>query len=256
MVADGKEKLTAMSFFDHLEDLRRVLVTALIILVVGICGAWFVSAPILNFLIRLLPENMPAHVFSPPEAFLIRLKVSAATALFLGAPIILWQIWSFLAPALYRNEKIKVRSLFLLSTMLFYLGTSFAYLVIIPTIMNYFFRLLTDQMRMTVGVTQLFAIVAKLSVAFGIVFQLPLVIFILTLMNLVSPRWLISQWRVAFIVMLVFSAILTPPDLVSQMLMTGPLFLLFIVSALISMLVERKRDEEAAAGSVDSPQDL
>lgn len=251
----GDDQLTSMSFLDHLGDLRRVLVTVLVILVAGMAGAWFVSAPILDFIIRLLPANMPAHVFSPPEAFLIRLKVSAATALFIGAPIILWQIWTFLAPALYRHEKVKIRSLFLLSTLLFYLGTAFAYLVIIPTVMDYFFRLLTDQMQMTIGVSQLFAIVAKLSVAFGIVFQLPLVIFILTIMGLVSPRWLLAQWRVAILVMLIFSAVLTPPDIVSQVLMTGPLFLLYMISTLLSMLVERRR-QEPAAGSVDTPRDL
>ncbi len=251
-----QEKLTAMSFLDHLDDLRKVLMTMLIIVLVGTVGAWFVSGFILEFLIRLLPEDMPAHIFSPPEAFLIRLKVSAATALFVGAPIVLWQVWSFLAPALYKHEKVKIRGLFLLSSALFYTGTAFAYLVIIPTIMGYFFRLLTDNMMMTVGISQLFAIVAKLSVAFGIVFQLPLVIFILTLMDLVSPRWLISQWRIAILVMLVFSSVLTPPDVVSQVLMTGPLFLLYIGSALISMLVERKRKEEADGGSVDTPRDL
>lgn len=255
MANGAREKLASMPFLDHLEDLRKVLITTLVIVAVGTGAAWFVSGPILDFVIRLLPENMPAHIFSPPEAFLIRLKVSAATALFVGAPIVLWQIWSFLAPALYQHEKVKIRGLFLMSTLLFYLGTAFAYLVIIPTVMGYFFRLLTDSMRMTVGISQLFAIVAKLSVAFGIVFQLPLIIFVLTLMRLVSPRWLLGQWRIALIVMLVFSAVLTPPDIVSQVLMTGPLFLLYLVSTLVSMLVER-RQREAEGGSVDSPGDL
>ena len=245
--------LTSMPFMQHLDELRHVLVTMITILAVGTLAAWFFSARILAVITELLPGQAPAHIFSPPEAFLIRLKVSAATALFVGVPIILYKIWSFVAPGLYRHEKLKLRPLFLTSTLLFYAGTVFAYLVIIPITLGYFYRLVPENVQMTVGVSQLFAMVAKLSVAFGIVFQLPLIIFLLTLMGLASPRWLLSQWRVAFLVMLVFSAVLTPPAIISQLAMSLPLLLLYLGSALLSMLVERRRRESS---SVDTPRDL
>ena len=243
-----------MPFMQHLAELRKVLITVALIVGLGTGVAWYFSGRILSVLTGLLPDNAPAHIFSPPEAFLIRLKVSAATALFAGVPLILWQIWSFVAPGLYQHERKKIRPLFLVSTLLFYVGTMFSYVVITPITMGYFYRLVPEHVQMTVGISQLFSMVAKLSVAFGLVFQLPLVIFLLTLLGLVSPRWLIQQWRIALLIMLVFSAVLTPPDVISQIAMAVPLFLLYIISALVSMLVERRK--EARAGSVDTPEGL
>ncbi len=231
-----------------------MLITVALIVVLGTGVAWYFSGRILSVLTELLPDEAPAHIFSPPEAFLIRLKVSAATALFAGVPLILWQIWGFVAPGLYKHEQKKIRPLFAVSTLLFYAGTTFSYVVITPITMGYFYRLVPENVNMTVGISQLFAMVAKLSVAFGLVFQLPLVIFLLTPLGLVSPRWLIRQWRTALLIMLVFSAVLTPPDVISQVAMTVPLFLLYIVSALVSMLVERKKSP--SGGSVDTPEGL
>lgn len=248
-----EDSLPRMPFLQHLAELRKVLVTALVVLVAGTAAAWFASGRILSVLTKLMPGEDVAHIFSPPEAFLIRLKVSAATALFVGVPVILFQIWRFLAPALYGHERRRLIPLFLVSTGLFYGGTVFAYLVITPIMLAYFWRLVPAGVMMTVGISQLFAIVAKLSVAFGVVFQLPLIIFMLSLMGLVSPRWLLRQWRIALVVLLVFSAVLTPPDIISQLFMTVPLFLLYLVSVGLSLLVERRRPP---AGSVDTPEGL
>ena len=132
MAASSSERdsLPRMPFLQHLEALRSVLITALVVVGVGTLVAWPFAGRLLDFVIRLLPDDMPAHVFAPAEAFLIRLKVSAAAGLFAGAPIVLWKVWSFLAPALYRAERRRVSALFILSTLLFYAGTAFAYLVI------------------------------------------------------------------------------------------------------------------------------
>jgi len=247
------EQLASMPFMQHLAELRQVLIVALVILCVGTLAAWFFSARILSVLTELLPDDSPAHVFSPAETFLIRLKVSAATALFLGVPIILYKIWGFVAPGLYRHEKSKLRPLFLTSTVLFYTGTVFAYMIIIPITLGYFYRLKPENVTMTIGISELFSMVAKLSVAFGVVFQLPLIVLLLSLMGLVTPGWLLKQWRVALIVLLTFSAIMTPPDLISQLAMAVPVFVLYLVSALIALILGRRK---RLPGSVDSPPDL
>jgi sec-independent protein translocase protein TatC len=244
------ESLASMPFMQHLGELRKVLIAVGVVLVIGIACAWYFSDDILSLITKLLPEGAPAHIFSPPEAFMIRLKVSAAVALFIGVPFILYRIWSFVAPALYGHEKKRLQPLFIISTLLFYTGTTFSYVVITPITISYFYRLMPPDVVMTVGASSLFAMVAKLSVAFGIVFQLPLIIFVLTLMGVVSPRWLVKKWRIAFMVMLVFSAVLTPPDVISQMAMTIPLFVLFVISCLISMVVERKK--KGKSDNIDS----
>ena len=237
----GNERLADMPFMEHLRDLRGLIITIFVVLLVGTLATWYFSDEILDMISGLLPEGEVTHIFSPPETFLIRLKVSAVCGLILGIPFVLWRLWSFIAPGLFRKERKRLLTVFTSSVLLFYAGTIFAYPVIIPIMIGYFFGLRPEESQMTVGISQLFAIVAKLSVAFGVVFQLPLVILTLSALGMISPKWLLKQWRWALIIMLVFSSVLTPPDLVSQIAMTVPLFLLFIVSGVISIVFERKK---------------
>ena len=237
-----RERLSDMPFMDHLRDLRKLVITIFVVLVVGALATWFISDEILDMLTGLLPEGEITHIFSPPETFLIRLKVSAICGLLLGIPIILYRLWSFIAPGLFLKERKRLVTVFISSVLLFYAGTVFAYTVIIPIMISYFFGLRPDDTQMTVGISQLWAVVAKLSIAFGIVFQLPLVILVLSALGMISPRWLLGQWRWALIIMLVFSSLLTPPDLVSQIAMTVPLFILFMASGLVAIVFERRKD--------------
>jgi sec-independent protein translocase protein TatC len=256
MAETEREDLPRMPFLQHLEALRSLLITAIIVVGVGTLAAWAVAGYLLDFVVRLLPAGSTAHVFAPTEAFMIRLKVSAAAALSAGAPLLIWRLWSFLAPALYRRERRRLRLLFLASTLLFYVGTAFGYLVMVPLSLKYFFGLVTPSMQMTLGITELFTLVAKLSVAFGLAFQLPILIFLLALLGLVSPRWLLGQWQMAVVAILVLSAVLTPGgDMVGQVLMAAPLLVLYLASCVLALAVARRRPS-AAGGSVDTPPPL
>jgi sec-independent protein translocase protein TatC len=253
----GEEaSLPIMPFMEHLADLRRVLIVIAVIFLVGSSAGWMVSNRVILQLTKLLPDGGPAHVFSPPEAFLIRLKVSAALALFVGLPLIMFQLWRFLAPGLYRHEKRRLVPLFVFSTLLFYAGTAYAYLVLLPIFFRFFYGLLGENVTMTPGLGQLFDMVAKLCLAFGVAFQLPIVIFVLTMLGLASPRWLLRQWRLVIIALLIVSAVLTPtPDMITQLAMALPLTLLYLISVLVALPVQRRR-QAAQRGSVDTPENL
>jgi sec-independent protein translocase protein TatC len=252
-----RDDLPRMAFLQHLEALRSLLITSVIVVVVGTAAAWAVAPRLLDLVTRLLPAGSPAHVFAPTEAFFIRLKVSAAAGLFVGAPIILWRLWRFVAPALYRHERLQLRLVLLSSALLFYAGTAFGYLIIVPLSLDYFFGLVTPDMQMTLGITELFSLVARMSVAFGIAFQLPIVIFLLSLLGLVSPRWLLAQWQMAIVVILILSAVLTPGgDMVGQSLMAAPLLLLYLISCVLALAVARRKRAPGAGGSVDTPDSL
>ncbi len=253
MADSRRDSLPRMAFLQHLEALRSLLITSVIVVVVGTAAAWAV-ARLLDLVTRLLPAGSAAHVFAPTEAFFIRLKVSMAAGLFVGAPIILWRLWSFVAPALYRHERLHLRLVLLFSALLFYTGTAFGYLIIVPLSLNYFFGLVTPDMQMTLGITDLFSLVARMSVAFGIAFQLPIVIFLLSLLGLVSPRWLLAQWQMAIVVILILSAVLTPGgDMVGQSLMAAPLLLLYLISCVLALAVAKRKRASAAGASVDTP---
>jgi sec-independent protein translocase protein TatC len=245
------EELPSMPFMQHLAELRSALITVAVILAAGTGAAWFVARPILSALTRLLPPEASANYFSPAESFMVLLKVSFITALFVCVPLIFYRIWRFVAPGLYRHEKSKIVPLFLASALLFYLGTIFAYLEIVPMTLNYFGGLQAENVKMTINISQLFTWVAKFCISFGIVFQLPLVILILSLLGLVSPVWLLRQWRHAIIIVLVISAVMTPPDVVSQVAMALPVIVLYFASAIIALVVGRRRPR-----SVDSPENL
>lgn len=254
MADQRRESLPRMPFLAHLEALRSLLIVGVIAVTVTTAAAWPVAGRILDFLITLLPPGATANVFAPAEAFMIRLKVSFATGLFASAPVLLWKLYDFLAPALYQRERVRLRVLLVCAALLFYGGTIFGYLVIVPLSLNYFFGLVTPNMQMTLGITDFFNLVAKMSVAFGIAFQLPIIIFLLSLLGLVSPRWLLSQWQMAIVVVLILSAVLTPGgDMVGQTLMAAPLILLYLISCAISLLVARRDRRRAAGGSVDTP---
>jgi len=254
MADPRRESLPRMPFLAHLEALRSLLIVGVIAVTVTTAAAWPVAGRILDFLIALLPPGATANVFAPAEAFMIRLKVSFATGLFASAPVLLWKLYDFLAPALYQRERVRLRVLLVCAALLFYGGTIFGYFVIVPLSLDYFFGLVTPSMQMTLGITDFFNLVAKMSVAFGIAFQLPIIIFLLSLLGLVSPRWLLSQWQVAIVVVLILSAILTPGgDMVGQTLMAAPLILLYLISCAISLLVARRDRQRAAGGSVDTP---
>jgi sec-independent protein translocase protein TatC len=228
-----------MSFLDHLEELRRTLFWLLGIAAVTSCGAWFVSQRVLD---ALVPPGLGKVYFSSPsEGFMVRMKASIAIGLVVAFPLLLARLWSFVAPGLFRHEKRAVVPVMLSGAILFYGGIAFGYYAVIPRMLDFFLSFSGERLAPLLNVTQYFFFVAKFALAFGIAFQLPLVLVLLSALGLVTPQRLLSQWRYGVIVIFVIAAWLTPPDVVSQILMGGPLVLLYLLSIGASFLFARKR---------------
>ena len=130
------------------------------------------------------------------------------------------------------------------SSILFYAGVLFCYLILIPIVMQFLLRFGTDYLSPLLSVSSSFSFVARLCFTFGVVFQLPIIVLVLSLLGIVTPRFLLKQWRYAIVSIFVCSAILTPPDAVSQVLMAGPIFILYMGSVVIALIVVRKKREE------------
>ena len=232
----------AMSMLDHLEDLRRALIQSLIAALAATVICWFWSRPLLNFVVRpILSAAEGIYFHAPLEAFMTRLKLSAVMGLFLVLPYVLYKIYGFILPGLYRRERRVVTPLLVSSTGLFYGGVLFAFLLVIPQVVRIMLGFGTEAMQPLIGIGPYFAFVARLCLAFGLIFELPLVVLFLSLIGLVDPRLLLRGWRYAVLLIFVFSAVLTPPDVVSQMLMAAPVSLLYIVSVLVAIAVTRRR---------------
>jgi sec-independent protein translocase protein TatC len=241
-----KEELKEMGFLDHLEELRSTLISCIIAWVGLSIILWFFSGRTLDFLLEGLPVES-VYFNAPTEAFMIRLKLSFILGFLVAFPFVLFKIWSFVSPGLFSREKRFVFPLVFFATALFYLGVVFAYWVLIPIVLEFLVKFGTEMLLPLLSIGKYFAFVARLCFAFGIVFQLPLVIIFLTSIGAISARTLLRQWRWAILVIFIAAAVLTPPDPASQLLMALPLVLLFLISVFLSMIIEKRRDSRMAA---------
>jgi len=241
-----------MTLLDHLEELRSVLIHSLLAVAVASIGCWFLSSPLLDLLVAPLTasDNM-VYFHQPVEAFLTRMKLAVVCGLFVVLPFVLLRVYRFVLPGLYENERKAVTPLLVASVALFYAGVAFAYLVLIPKVMAFMLNYATTYMQPLIGIGPYFAFVARLCLAFGLVFELPLVVLMLSSLGLVKPRTLWKGWRYALVVIVVMSALLTPPDIFSQLVMAGPVMLLYLGSVGVAMAVERRRNRRQLPGDSD-----
>jgi len=229
-----------MSFLDHLTDLRKVLIHSFAAFFVLSIVCWFFSGALLNLLIRDLPVDS-LYYSTPIEAFMTRLKVSFILGLMMAFPYILFRVWAFVAPGLFSFERIRVYPVMITCSLLFYAGVSFCYFLLIPVVLDFLLSFGTEYLNPLLSVSSYFAFVARLCFTFGIVFQLPVVVFLLSILGIVTPGMLLKQWRYGVLFIFVGSAALTPPDAISLLLMALPVLLLYIGSVLIAYVVVRKK---------------
>ena len=246
-----------MGFLDHLEELRRTLFWVAGIVVVGAIIAWFFSGPIVDFLLRPAREAGQETLYfsAPMEAFMLKLKASAVVGILIGFPLILLRVYLFVLPGLLPREKRVVTPLLVLATLLFYVGVAFCYLILLPLVVRFALSFATEFMQPWLTVGSYFAMAARLCLAFGLLFELPMVVFALSWAGVVHPKTLLKGWRWALLSILMVSAVLTPPDVISQVLLAGPVMLLYVASVLISMVVRHKGEqaEEEAEPEDDDP---
>ncbi|MBX7144987.1 MAG: twin-arginine translocase subunit TatC [Oligoflexia bacterium] len=244
-----------MTLFEHLAELRSCLLhIALAVLVTAIIAYYFSTQvfQILSAPYFAAFPNAPLVGTGPAEAFMIKLKVALAVGIFASSPIVFFEIWRFIAPGLYEHEKKMVLPFVVSATSLFLLGAWFCYAGVIPVAFDFF-----HQEYQSVGLTpnikisEHLAMVLQGMLAFGLVFELPVLAYFGGRFGILTKAGLISSVRYAIVVIFIVSAILTPPDVLSQLLMAIPLCLLYAISIWVVAFAERKRSslvQAAAAG--------
>ena len=249
---------TPMGFLDHLGELRTTIFWVAGIVLVATIVTWFFSDHIIDLLLRPAREAGQETLYfsAPMEAFMLKLKASLVVGILVGFPMILQRIYMFVLPGLLPREKRVVTPLLLASTMLFYVGVLFCYLILLPLVIRFALSFATESMQPWLTVGSFFAMAARLCLAFGLLFELPMVVFALSWARVVHPKTMLRGWRWALLSILAVSAVLTPPDVISQVLLAGPVMLLYVASVLISMVVRRREDgPDADAGSDDDEPD-
>jgi sec-independent protein translocase protein TatC len=250
-----------MPFLDHLEELRwRVFKAGGALVVCAVAGFCFVHyLSVTEFLIRPIVQYLPEgklSVFSPLTPFFFEIKLGLMVGVLLALPIILYQVWAFMSPALERRERRIIIPALYMGLVLFAVGVALAYWIALPLTLKFLYTFQMDATTWLIGMNEYLSMVVRLLLAFGIVFELPVVIMILASLGLVTPAFLRAHRRHAVVFFTVLAAALSPGDVMTvTFMMMFPLIFLYEVSILLAVFVRKKPPEEGALEPDDLPPD-
>ena len=224
------------SIITHLEELRSAILRCLYALIIVLPFIFYFSGKILNILTKLTigNNNITLNYFAPMEVFLLQLKLSLLIDLIICFPYIAKNLWDFILPALYENERKFISSIVISSSLLFIFGVSFCLFVITPMIINFGISFSNTEIHAMFGISNIINLAINLALVFGLMFQIPLVVNMLIRWDIVSYQSIAKYRPYVAIGLLIFSALLTPPDIVSQILLFVPTYFLFEFGLLFS----------------------
>ena len=233
-----------LSFLDHLEELRWRLLKgiAAIALFAVPCGIFWERLFSLVMLhpLRFADPRPRLIITSPVEGFMLSVKIAIAGGVILAAPVLFYQLWRFVAPGLYKHEKAVIIPTVAASTLSFLAGIAFCYLLI-PYVIRFLASFAGANIDALYRTNEYLSFIIRLTLAFGIVFELPVISYVLTRLGIITAASLVGIFKYALVAIFVLSALLTPPDILSQLMLALPLLALYGISILVSVLVQRKQ---------------
>ncbi len=245
-----------MPFTAHLEELRRRLIYCFIAIAIGGFISYFFKEKIIEILTSPLIEALKTEtqkfgnktnilktlIFTGPhEAFVTYIKLAFICGMVLAIPVILYHLWRFIAPGLYTHERKYLFPVLCLSTVFFFLGILFGYFVVMPFGMKFFVSFASSELMPLIRMKEYISFTSKFLFAFGIVFELPLFSLVLSKLGIINARMLRTYRKYAILVIFIIAAILTPPDVLTQIMMAGPLIVLYEISILVSRIFGKEK---------------
>jgi len=238
----------SVTLFDHLLELRNRLLRALLGVLLIFCCLVYFAQDIYQYLAQPLLQTMPSgsqmiatDVASP---FFAPFKLTIVLSVFLAMPYILYQMWSFIAPGLYRNEKKLIAPLMLGSTLLFYSGIAFAYFIVFPVVFAFFTSVAPEGVVIATDISSYLDFVLKLFFAFGAAFEIPIAIILLCWTGVTTPNSLRQKRPYVVVGAFILGMLLTPPDIISQSMLAIPMLFLFEVGIIIASLYHKEDEDE------------
>jgi sec-independent protein translocase protein TatC len=243
---EDDDRTAKMSFLEHLDELRRRLIWSVSALVGGFLICLLFIGPIKAFvmepLVRVLPKGGTLIYTEPTEGFMLGMKMAALAGLFLAAPVILWQLWKFIAPGLYAHEKKFAIPFVVFATFFFTAGALFSHYIAFPWAWEFFASFSTEYMTFTPKVGSVFSLYVKMLLGFGAIFQMPTIVFFLARVGGITARFLIKNIKYAILIIFIIAAVLSPgTDVVSQAMMAGPMMVLYVISIVIAWVFGKRK---------------
>jgi sec-independent protein translocase protein TatC len=240
---NSEEPQEEMGFFGHLQELRKRVILSL----VGIIAGCIIAGVFINQLmdwILLQPAtsvNMNLQNLRPFGQAFLYFKVIFVVGIILAIPFILYQIWKFIAPGLYLKEKKWVSKITFFTSMCFFIGVAFAFFIIIPTMLKFAASFGSSDIQNIIDINEYFSFISLMMLASGLIFEMPMVSFVLSRVGILTPKFLRKYRRHSIVVILILAAILTPtPDPINQIIFAIPLFILYEISIFISKIAEKR----------------
>jgi sec-independent protein translocase protein TatC len=242
-----EEKLPLTS---HLEELRKRLITCMIATAVGFCACYSFSEQLFlllsNPLIKSMPEGSSFIFTGVTEAFFTYMKLAFFAGIFVASPVIIYQIWAFVAPGLYDKERSSILPFVFLAVVFFISGTAFAYFVVFPSAFKFFLTYNTQYVKIMPSIGEYLSFSCLFLLGFGVVFELPVFIICLARLGIIKHNHLRKYRKIVIVGIFIAAAILTPtPDAVNQLLMAVPMLILYELSIITVRFFEKKKESEA-----------
>lgn len=236
---------TEMPLIAHIEELRRTLIRCICaaILCAIPCGVYWktIFDAIVAHTLRLCESKVHIIYTAPAETVMLSIKIAIVCGLTLASPILFQQVWSFISPALYKNEKKLVLPTALASTVCFLSGIAFSF-YLLPLALKFLTEFAAGTIDPFFKIDEYLSFLIKLALAFGFAFQLPVIAFVLSRIGLIDHKFLARNFRYAIVLIFIFAAVLTPPDVLSQIMLAIPLLILYALSIFIAFFAGRKND--------------
>jgi sec-independent protein translocase protein TatC len=245
--ADDEAEAGKMSFLDHLDELRKRLIWSLASIGVGFAITFPFINRIFDFILRpmqrLLPAGQTLIYTDPSEAFTLEIKIALITGLMIASPMVFGQLWLFVAPGLYSHEKRWALPFICMSSFFFLIGAAFSHYVVFPIVWGFFVSFRTDYLTFMPRVEPAFSMYLRLILALGITFQLPTLVLFLARMGMITPRFMIKNFKYAVLLIVIASAVLSPDGGgVGMVAMGGPVLFLYVLSVGLAWGFGKNRD--------------
>lgn len=227
---------------EHVEELRKRFMVIAFFFVIAVIGSFFLAQPLISYLQHTDEvRSLQLHAFSVTDPMKVYIQVIFVLSLVMTSPIILYQLWGFVSPGLYEEERKATFRYIPYTFLLFIVGVLFSYLVLRPYMLKWMLGLATEMdVQQTIGIYEYFQFLMQITLPFGIIFQLPIIVLFLTRLGIVTPMFLSKVRKFAYFALLCVAALIAPPDIMSHMIVTLPLCILYEISIMISRIGYRK----------------